>query len=399
MIEQFRLFKRGRSQGKKIYYCEFFDETGTRIRTLSTGQTSKAAARNWSIHQITQGLVHVKKDQKFAQFAENWFIWDKCDYLKREINRRGYRRSYADIQRNLLTNYITPTFGKYKLSQITVQRIEKWLFDIRDNKIIPASKKDDKKYKEKKKASTTKANVTANRCLAVLKIMMKEALRLQLISSDPASLVKKLKEDSKNKGLLTRDEVRTLFNPQRIEEVWGKDKLFYAISVLAATTGMRMGEVQALQFKDVFEDHILVNHSWDRKYGLVSPKANSTRAISLPCYVSEVLQNIIEQQKITDEDAIIFQGKIPGQPVDHRAIVKHLYKALENIDISDSQRRERNITFHSWRHFFNTFMRGKVSDIQLRKVTGHRTEAMTDHYDHQLLEELEEIRQVQNTIL
>jgi integrase len=399
MSRLFQLYKRDKSQGKKIYYCEFFDETGAKIKRVSTKQTSKAAARTWAIHQITHGLVHVQKDQKFSTYAQDWFVWDKCEYLKREINRRGYRRSYADEQRGLLTNYITPCLGRYKLSQITVQRIEKWLFDIRDNQIIPDSKKDDKEYIKKKNASTSKATSTANRCLGVLKIMMKEALRLQLVSSDPAALVKKLKEVPKDKGLLTRDEVKTLFDPGTITEVWGKDLLFYAINILAATTGMRMGEVQALQRQYVFEDYIQIKHSWDRKYGMVAPKANSARAVSIPSYVSEILQQIITGRRAIGDESVIFQGKIEGQPVDHRAIVKHLYSAMKNVEIDESARKDRNITFHSWRHFFNTFMRGKVSDAQLRKLTGHRTEAMTHHYDHQILEELKEVREIQNTIL
>ena len=31
---------------------------------------------------------------------------------------------------------------------------------------------------------------------------------------------------------------------------------------------MRFGEVQALHLSSVFEDHILVQHSWDEKFGL-----------------------------------------------------------------------------------------------------------------------------------
>jgi integrase len=34
------------------------------------------------------------------------------------------------------------------------------------------------------------------------------------------------------------------------------------------------------------------------------------------------------------------------------------------------------------RHFANAELRGAVPDETLRKLTGHSTEAMTDHYDH-----------------
>jgi integrase len=45
-------------------------------------------------------------------------------------------------------------------------------------------------------------------------------------------------------------------------------------------------------------------------------------------------------------------------------------------------RRERNISFHGFRHFFNSTIRGTVYDEILRQQTGHIDAKMTDHYDH-----------------
>jgi integrase len=45
-------------------------------------------------------------------------------------------------------------------------------------------------------------------------------------------------------------------------------------------------------------------------------------------------------------------------------------------------RKERNILFHSFRHFFNSTIRGTVSDDILRLQTGHSDEKMTNLYDH-----------------
>jgi integrase len=40
------------------------------------------------------------------------------------------------------------------------------------------------------------------------------------------------------------------------------------INLLAASTGMRMGEIQALQVGNIFDNHVHVEYSWARKYGL-----------------------------------------------------------------------------------------------------------------------------------
>jgi integrase len=63
-------------------------------------------------------------------------------------------------------------------------------------------------------------------------------------------------------------------------------------------------------------------------------------------------------------------------------------------------RRERNILFHSFRHFFNSTIRGTVSDDILRLQTGHSDPKMTDHYDHATDERGEQMRKaVQTKIL
>jgi len=45
-------------------------------------------------------------------------------------------------------------------------------------------------------------------------------------------------------------------------------------------------------------------------------------------------------------------------------------------------RIERNLTFHGFRHFFNSTIRGSVTDDILRLQTGHLDKKQTDNYDH-----------------
>jgi integrase len=229
--------------------------------------------------------------------------------------------------------------------------------------------------------------------------MFKEAFRLGTISKDTASLVQKLQERTREKGMLTIDEARSLLNPELVTSLWGKNTTYYCINLIACTTGMRLGEIQALRLQDYCKDYITVSYSWDRKYGLKEPKCKSFRAISIPKYVSSQLEEQILESKVFKSDDLIFHGKLKNKAIDHKEIVKQLYLALSKIGISEEQRKKRRISFHSWRHFFNTFMRGKVPDSKLQKVTGHRSLEMTELYDHQQLEDLQEIRIIQETMI
>ncbi|MDR2618101.1 MAG: site-specific integrase [Treponema sp.] len=53
------------------------------------------------------------------------------------------------------------------------------------------------------------------------------------------------------------------------------------------------------------------------------------------------------------------------------------------------------MTFHSFRHAFNSALRGSIPDATLRLATGHADPEMTNHYDHLTDERLAEIRKAQ----
>ena len=66
---------------------------------------------------------------------------------------------------------------------------------------------------------------------------------------------------------------------------------------------------------------------------------------------------------------------------------KHVYngfvKALEKICIGKTEREERGLTFHAWRHFANTqYLTGGLTTKQVQAMTGHTTKRSTDRYTH-----------------
>jgi integrase len=98
-------------------------------------------------------------------------------------------------------------------------------------------------------------------------------------------------------------------------------------------------------------------------------------------------------------DAIVFHGASLYRPIDNKVVLKRLYRALHNIGISEPERRGRNLTFHSWRHFLNSHLRSLVTDTDLQKLTGHRTVAMTDHYDHETEQTMARVRPHQANLI
>jgi integrase len=96
----------------------------------------------------------------------------------------------------------------------------------------------------------------------------------------------------------------------------------------------------------------------------------------------------------------IFSENGGESPVTAEKIARHYVLALKRIGINHEEKMKRQLSFHSWRHFFNTLMRmSDVADSKVQSVTGHRSMRMTDHYTHFDTRQFNEIRDVQETLL
>lgn len=254
--------------------------------------------------------------------------------------------------------------------------------------------------KEKKGSSGKPLSpTTANHCLTTLKTMLKEATRQGTIPSNPSAFIEQLKERPKEKQILSMEEMKALFSEKTIDSVWEGDQRQFTLNLLAASTGMRIGEIQALQIQHVHTDHVLVVHSWARKYGLKDPKWGSARQIPIPSRTSRCLQSLIEESPYQEPDDLVFWGKDGKSPMQHRQILLELYAAFDRIGISAAERRRRNVTFHSWRHLFNSICGARIPDYKLRRLTGHRTEEMTEHYTHLDMEDFKDVIKIQEEIV
>ena len=240
---------------------------------------------------------------------------------------------------------------------------------------------------------------TVNNIVNTLKVMVSEAFRLGYIPSNPAAGIGGLKTSARKRGILKRDEIKKLLGDNLLQKAWGERKNHRSLNELALATGSRIGEVQGLRRKDVQSGYISIEVAWGRKYGLGPPKWGSARKVPICQRVRSHLQEIMESSPFKEPDDFVFWGKDRRTPIDNKTIVEVLYKALAAIGISDAERRERNITFHSWRHAFNTHMRGKIADSKLRRMTGHKTAQMTEQYTSFNLEDFDEVAQHQEEML
>ncbi len=376
-------------KGKPTYYARFRDEAGELLPWRSTGETSKTRAENWALKEYKAGRISTRENLTFGTYSEKWWKWGECDFIRGRLARgKSISRTYADVQRGYLDSHILPYFRSKKLSQITPRMIEDWLLKLKDSP----------RNLEKPDSEPLSAT-TVNHCLTTLKTVHGEAHRLGVIASNPAGPVEQLREASKEKQILTAEEVRKLFAEETMEEVWAGSLPHFTLNMLAASTGLRMGEVQGLQVQHVHSDYIAIVNAWERKYGLKEPKWGSAREVPIPTRTSRYLVQVVEESPYREPESLVFHGTDGQTPIGHKEILDALYAALSAIGISGKARKQRNVTFHSWRHLFNSLCRSRIPDYKLQRLTGHRTQEMTEHYTHLNISDFADVVALQEEVL
>ena len=192
--EPFTLYARKNKKSENIWYYRITDDTG-RSSGRSTFQTSKTAARNYVTNLLKNNALS-QKDPKFKEYAKDWWLWDKCKYIRGK-RARGARisRSYVDIRRGYLKTHILPAFGNRQISTITPNDTENWLMGLR---------------RKTGRYGKTLSPMTINQVLMTLKLMFKEGVRKGELSYNPTIPIDPLKEDRREKSFLEQDELVNL---------------------------------------------------------------------------------------------------------------------------------------------------------------------------------------------
>lgn len=394
------VFKRhlgGKSQFR--YYVKLWDEERGRYSTAQSvasivialgldekrfPTTSRTGAKLIGQELIKRGgKINHREDPLLADYCAHIWNWEISEYIQGRL-ARGLRigRQHALTCSSYIQNYIRPAFPALKLSALRPYHIESFILGL-------------------KKAGKL-SNRSINAILDALTTPLKEATRLGLIAKNPAITVGKLATVKREKGIPTEEELQTLLSLPDL------DPRLYAAITLGAVCGLRLGEIQALKLSDIENNTLRVAHSWSNLDGIKCTKTGKERVVPLPEIIAQALI-ALAGSNIHGEDGFLIYGTKPDAPLDGRAIERSFDLALTRVSLGKGfktatleEKREalstwkaRNVSFHSLRHFANTHLRGAVPDETLRKLTGHSTGAMTDHYDHTTAADLKALADAQ----
>jgi integrase len=372
--EIFTVFGRKLASGKIVFYYQCYDEKGKRLWAKSTGLRTKTEAKAHCIKLFRDGLLIPRpKAPTFGEYAEGWFEVATCRFLQwRQLHDPLSQGSIA-IHKNNLTVHLKEFFSKYRLDEIDAAVLEDWFLHMTKKALKPSS---------------------INLAYRTLRLMLGEAARRKLIKANPACDVKELKAEETDRKILTIEEVRKLF-PARWNLVWD-NWVAYKANRLAAGTGMRIGEIRGLRGEHVHEDYILVAGQYTRQG--YKPQTKTKKSRNIP--INQAIRRELGELVAVNGEGYVFSDDGGVAPIRSELMERQLNTALGRIGIDDATRKERNLTFHAWRHFFNTFLRmANVVDSKVQSVTGHLTQKQTEHYTHFDTRQFAEVREAQTILL
>ena len=160
--------------------------------------------------------------------------------------------------------------------------------------------------------------------------------------------------------LPSQDELRALFDAD--------ERLIYrTLFKTLYATGLRVGEVVALQPGDIDSKHNLIR--------VRRGKGNKPRSVMLSPWLLRDLRDYWRQTRPTGP--WLFPSRTPADHISTRAAQNALKKAVKKAGI------QRRLTPHTLRHAFATGLLDSGIDIRtIQRLLGHATLATTSRYLH-----------------
>jgi integrase len=318
-------------------------------------------------------------DKPLIQYIAGFWTPDspyvrECSQVKKKPLSAGYiKLHHEDVKRHIEP---FPGFQGVTLQNLTAGMIRDWIT-----------------WAVEKGMSGRRINTV----LQSMRIAVRYAVIREELDRDPFKNIGEAEEQPKEKGILTPGEVSSLIQAPM------KDPRTRLAVLLGLLCGLRRGEVRGLLWGDIGETLITVCHNWIDGEGLKAPKCKggavrkNKRRVPIPEPVALAIEAVRQISRNPVPDKFVFEGLYrQGEPLGnnffpHALAVELLAIGINKITtdkkgktvIDDSERRRRNISFHSLRHGFITMGRlAGMANIEIQALAGHKSGAMMERYSH-----------------
>jgi len=314
---------------------------------------------------------------RFADYLEEFWDFERSPYIREKLRaEHSIHRNYVTQMIYNIKKYWIPFFSSALLGELISSDIERF-FDY----LSGCKGRNDQPLSNNRKNGIIKAGT----------VPLRWAYRKEKIAQDITRGIIFFSGKSKERSILTPQLAASVFSQD-----WPDERSKIA-NITAMVTGLRAGELQGLRIGDLGDGCLLVRHSWNPIDKLKPTKNNEGRIVELP--FPSVLQSLryiasLNPHGVSDESYVFWASLTANKPMEQRLFLHGLRDSLKASGVSADV--AQGFSFHSWRHFFTTYMRDKIEDKLLQSQTGHKTHSMLDRYSaHQRPVDRDKIREAQ----
>lgn len=326
------LFKRG-----NVWWMDFMFH-GKRVRRSTETSDKRLAAAILAkvTTQVVEGKFFDKVEEQHYTFRE---------MMERYQTERSVLKAPKSRVRDCSAlKHLLPVFGEKLLSEVTPKSLAAYRTHRRTDEA---------------------ATATINKELQLVRHAFNLAMReWEWCRTNPMHKVAlEAAHNQVDRWLTAEEEMKLL----QASPVWLQEIIRFALN-----TGMRQGEILALQWQDVdFYRGVLV---------VMKSKNRERRTIPLNSIVFELLT---EKQAVGRKPGPVFvTGR--GNPLKVRYLIRTFTKARNRAGLTDFR-------FHDLRHTFASRLVQKGIDLyKVQRLLGHKTGVMTQRYAHHCPESLRE---------
>ncbi|HUY59864.1 MAG TPA: site-specific integrase [Solirubrobacteraceae bacterium] len=307
------------------------------------GYLTKRLAEDWLrdvIDQARRGTLPgmLRTGATFADAAAEWLRYIEHDRGRKPSTLHGYRST--------LNAHLLPAFGSMAVEDVTTEAIERWITAFQGSIRM------------------------RNKLVIQLHGILARAKKVYGLSANAATEVEKFPQ--------RRAGDIDVFSP---EEVWalvraaGANAQDGAIYLTAAFTGLRMGELLALCWRDVdFTGSVIRVRASYYLGSLTTPKSGKVRAVPMAPDVASALAQLGQRSDWVGDDDLVFIGEAGGY-LDGSALRRRYKSALAAAGL-------RPLRFHDLRHTFGTLMIAEADIRRVQEWMGHADVQTTMRYLH-----------------
>jgi integrase len=336
-----------------VWYAKYRLPSGRQVQKLigpawaergrpPAGYFTKRTAEDWlraTLDEARRGTLPgmVRTGVTMSDAAAEWLRYSEHDRAVKKSTLTEYRLTADRIVRSL---------GDVPIEDVTPEMLERW------------------------KATLTVSNRTVAKYLVILHGIFKRAMKVWALPRNPIVDVER-----------PRYRVSDDLDAYSPEEVWALVRAAgseqdAALFLTAAFTGLRMGELLALQWRDVdfAGEAIRVRHSYNIHGGLGTPKSGKVRSVPLVPDVAQALAGLGQRADFAADDELVFPNEL-GRFMDASAL-RDRYKAAR------ARAGLRPLRFHDLRHTFGTLAVRKAEVPAVQAWMGHADIQTTMRYVH-----------------